>query len=103
MSPPQRLFRPSLAAVIGALAIGLLPVASAAQDTTLAPEKAVPRNRGDLTVSYAKVVKLAAPAVVNVYVVQQARRKRSPFSDDPSSGVFSARVPIIQAAGRRAR
>ena len=85
MSRSRRLFRRSLAAAIGVFAVGLLAAASVvvAQQTTLAPEKTVPRNRGDLTVSYAKVVKLAAPAVVNVYVVQQAQRRRSPFSDDP--------------------
>jgi Do/DeqQ family serine protease len=54
-----------------------------AQETPPPPEKTEPRNRGDLSLSYARVVKLAAPAVVNVYVVQQARRQRSPFSDDP--------------------
>jgi Do/DeqQ family serine protease len=84
MSRPQRLRR--FAVAIGVVAVGLVAaekVVVQAQETMLAPEKSVPRNRGDLAVSYAKVVKLAAPAVVNVYVVQQARRQRSPFFDDP--------------------
>ncbi len=85
MSQPQRLFRRSVAMAMGLFTAGLVGMASVAvaQDAAPASEKTVPRSRGDLTVSYAKVVKLAAPAVVNVYVVQQARRARSPFSDDP--------------------
>jgi Do/DeqQ family serine protease len=69
--------------VLAILLLATGPVA--AQDSALSSQKTVPRNKGDLTVSYAKVVKLAAPAVVNVYVVQQqtAKRQRSPFSDDP--------------------
>jgi Do/DeqQ family serine protease len=47
--------------------------------------KVVPEDRGDLVYSYSKVVKRAAPAVVNVYVRSETRRprRRSPFSDDP--------------------
>ncbi|WP_245296960.1 MULTISPECIES: DegQ family serine endoprotease [Rhodomicrobium] len=48
-----------------------------------AQEKAVPRSRADLTLSYASIVKQVAPAVVNVYVRSQVRRQRSPFLDDP--------------------
>ncbi len=89
MRGPRRLFLGSLAALLiaaGVLAAGRwAPIAVVAQQTTVTADKPVPRNRGDLTVSYAKVVKIAAPAVVNVYVVQQqaARRQRSPFLDDP--------------------
>jgi len=47
--------------------------------------KAVPSDMAEVTLSFAPIVKRAAPAVVNVYaqrVVQQQRR-RSPFLDDP--------------------
>ena len=85
MSQAQRVCHQRLAAAIGFLVVCLLAATASlkAQETTLAPDKTAPRNRGDLTISYAKVMKLAAPAVVNVYVVQQAQRRRSPFSDDP--------------------
>jgi Do/DeqQ family serine protease len=85
MSWPRWLFHRSIAVLFGVFAVALVAsnAVIVAQDAQLAPEKVVPRNRGDLTVSYSKVVKLAAPAVVNVYVVQQAQRRRSPFSDDP--------------------
>lgn len=84
MGLPKRQLRRRLAAVAGVFALGLLALGAAAPaQETLVPEKMVPRNRGDLTVSYSRVVKLAAPAVVNVYVVQQVQRQRSPFFDDP--------------------
>jgi Do/DeqQ family serine protease len=57
--------------------------ASMAQDRRTALEKTVPLDRSDLTYSYSKVVKRAAPAVVNVYVQSQTQRPTSPFLDDP--------------------
>ncbi|HKJ61228.1 MAG TPA: DegQ family serine endoprotease [Hyphomicrobiales bacterium] len=47
--------------------------------------KVVPEDRGELIYSYSKVVKRAAPAVVNVYVRSETRRpqRRSPFLNDP--------------------
>lgn len=47
--------------------------------------KVVPENRGELIYSYSRIVKHAAPAVVNVYVRSETRRRRrrSPFFDDP--------------------
>ncbi len=47
-------------------------------------KKQVPVSRANVQLSYAPVVKKAAPAVVNVYVRhQQVVRRRSPFMDDP--------------------
>jgi Do/DeqQ family serine protease len=46
-------------------------------------EKIAPRSKSDLTLSYAPVVKKAAPAVVNVYVRSRVQQRRSPFLDDP--------------------
>jgi S1-C subfamily serine protease len=85
MSRLFRLFRPQRAALI-AIAVCAVLAGYAALDTgqvLLAQDKVVPRNRDDLTISYSKVVKVAAPAVVNVYVHSTARRQRSPFFDDP--------------------
>ena len=64
------------AVLIAALAFFVTP--------SLASGKIVPRSQAEVQLSYAPVVRAAAPAVVNVYskrVVQQ--RAASPFSNDP--------------------
>ncbi len=43
----------------------------------------MPENQGELLYSYSSIVKRAAPAVVNVYVRSESRRRRSPFFEDP--------------------
>jgi Do/DeqQ family serine protease len=54
------------------------------QDRPAPLEKMPPSSRAELSLSYAKVVKKAAPAVVNIYVRSvSARRRGSPFLDDP--------------------
>jgi Do/DeqQ family serine protease len=57
-----------------------VPVPATAQSVF---EKTVPRNRTDLSFSYAPVVKKAASAVVNVYVRSRVRQQVSPFANDP--------------------
>lgn len=51
---------------------------------TLLAETRVPNSRGEITLSFAPLVRETAPAVVNIYakVVTQTRR-RTPFMDDP--------------------
>ncbi|MEM7507046.1 MAG: Do family serine endopeptidase [Pseudomonadota bacterium] len=44
--------------------------------------KEVPQSQGQITLSFAPVVKQAAPAVVNIYTKKVVRR-RTPFDDDP--------------------
>ena len=61
----------------------LIGPATIAQDASFKAERTIPRARADLIYSYSEIVKKAAPAVVNVYVRSQARRRRSPFFDDP--------------------
>src|SRR5689334_8202155 len=58
--------------------------APAAEPTQAAPddERRVPFGRSEMQLSFAPLVKEAAPAVVNVYASQQVR-VRSPFADDP--------------------
>ncbi|SER00293.1 Do/DeqQ family serine protease [Faunimonas pinastri] len=48
----------------------------------LAQEQA-PQSRQEITLSFAPVVKRAAPAVVNVYATQKVQARRSPFAGDP--------------------
>jgi Do/DeqQ family serine protease len=43
----------------------------------------VPLSRGEMALSFAPVVKAAAPAVVNVYASRRVRRSVSPFMNDP--------------------
>ncbi|MCA0407525.1 MAG: Do family serine endopeptidase [Proteobacteria bacterium] len=43
----------------------------------------VPGSRAEITQSFAPVVKVAAPAVVNVYASQKAPKVRNPFEGDP--------------------
>ncbi len=58
----------------------LVLLAGSAEYAAAQTLKRVPENREQITYSYAPVVKLAAPAVVNVYVRQRVRRE-SPFNN----------------------
>jgi len=65
--------------VIAAVTAGLLTVASAD-----AAEKQVPPSRDAVTLSFAPLVKKAAPAVVNIYARKIVRQRGSiPLFDDP--------------------
>ncbi|MEM7620420.1 MAG: DegQ family serine endoprotease [Pseudomonadota bacterium] len=46
-------------------------------------KRVVPQNKAAVQYSFAPVVKKASPAVVNVYVRKQVRKRVSPFLDDP--------------------
>lgn len=65
---------------------------------------AVPKDRPEITLSFAPVAKKAAPAVVNVYVRERVRQ-RSPFLDDPFFRRFFGRdfgIPrerVLQSLG----
>ena len=48
-----------------------------------AQQRAVPDSRGQLVLSYAPIVKLAQPSVVNVYASRIERRAANPLFDDP--------------------
>ncbi len=52
-------------------------------DYPKAQERRAPANAGEVRLSYAPIVKRAAPAVVNVYVRSLVRRRSSPFFNDP--------------------
>jgi len=58
-------------------------------------ERAVPKSAEALKLSFAPVVKKAAPAVVNVYVRRRVSQRVSPFFDDPFFGrLFGERFGI---------
>ncbi|MGR3583188.1 MAG: trypsin-like peptidase domain-containing protein, partial [Pseudooceanicola nanhaiensis] len=48
-----------------------------------ATEPAVPNSQAEIALSFAPVVKQAAPAVVNIYASRVVQSRRSPFADDP--------------------
>ncbi|KAB2942860.1 MAG: Do family serine endopeptidase [Hyphomicrobium sp.] len=70
-------FKQKAAALALATVAGVAPVAAPAQ------ERAVPPSREALQYSYSPIVKMAAPAVVNVYVRSRVRTTVSPFANDP--------------------
>ena len=61
-----------------AMLLALSPVAGWAQ-----AQRVVPRERGEVMLSYAPVVKRVAPAVVNVYASRVEQRPNNPLFDDP--------------------
>lgn len=51
--------------------------------TEAAAQKTLPNSRQEIQLSYAPLVKRAAPAVVNIYTKRVVRARRSPFANDP--------------------
>ena len=78
MTTVQRSVR--LAGMLLALSAGALLSLTSALG---AQERQVPLNRAQMQLSFAPVVKSAAPAVVNVYVTSRVRTFTSPFADHP--------------------
>ncbi|WP_114964849.1 trypsin-like peptidase domain-containing protein [Alkalilacustris brevis] len=66
------------------------------------PETRVPRSQSEVTLSYAPVVRAAAPAVVNIYARRIVAERRSPFAGDPFFGPLfrdhGQLVPRVQNA-----
>ncbi|KAF0230983.1 MAG: protease [Beijerinckiaceae bacterium] len=50
---------------------------------SLGLRKAPPASKADMAMSFAPIVKAAAPAVVNVYASQKQSKARNPFEGDP--------------------
>jgi Do/DeqQ family serine protease len=71
-------------ALLGAMiGTGTVAYMALAQDQRGVIEKTTPSDRTELQYSYSRIVKRAAPAVVNVYVQSETQQPRSPFADDP--------------------
>lgn len=70
----------AMAVAVGALlSSGGLMAARAAETAT----EQLPQSREQITLSYAPLVKKAAPAVVNIYTKRVVRQRASPLLDDP--------------------
>jgi S1-C subfamily serine protease len=68
---------------------------------TAAPaQTTVPESQAQIALSFAPVVRAAAPAVVNVFVTRVVPGRASPFMDDPFFSQFfgdlGARAPKVQ-------
>ncbi|MFN3482556.1 Do family serine endopeptidase [Rhabdaerophilum calidifontis] len=60
------------------------------------PAARPPASRGEIALSFAPVVKAAAPAVVNVYASSRSPRARNPFAGDPFFERFFGAQPERQ-------
>lgn len=69
---------PRALALIAGLGLGLGPMA-----WPVAAQTVVPDSEAEVALSFAPVVKAAAPAVVNIYATRVVQERRSPFADDP--------------------
>jgi Do/DeqQ family serine protease len=70
----------SLRIAIAALSLPFFTAAAFSQTLTV---PRIPQSRGEIALSFAPVVKKAAPAVVNVYASRVVKRARNPLFDDP--------------------
>lgn len=55
-------------------------------------QQVVPENRAEITLSFAPVVRRAAPAVVNIYATRVVEERVSPFAGDPFFSQFFGRL-----------
>ncbi len=92
-----------LAVPAGAAGLGV--IAGQPQQATTAPAPfvpQVPQSRGQITLSYAPVVRAAAPAVVNIFAKRIVQQSASPFAGDPFFGQifrnYARSVPRVQNA-----
>lgn len=85
--------------ILSALALSVL-LALPAADPTVA--QTVPADRAEISLSFAPVVRQAAPAVVSIYATRVVEQRMSPFFDDPLFGQlfgdFGRAVPRVQNA-----
>jgi len=73
------------------LVAALSTLMAASATIASAEPKQVPLSRDELTLSFAPVVKKAAPAVVNVYASRTEKVQRNPLFDDPVFQQFFGR------------
>jgi len=73
-----------VAALVGIATLALALGAPTSGGEARAQERVVPRSAAELRLSFAPIVREAAPAVVNVYASRTVRQRQvSPFFDDP--------------------
>jgi Do/DeqQ family serine protease len=86
-SPHRRLYIScmirSVRTVLCALSLTLLAGSAFPQAPQPVPPPRAPQSRAEVSLSFAPVVKRAAPAVVNVYAQRKVQGANNPFFDDP--------------------
>ncbi len=99
-SPATARTRALTRALAGALALGLALTAGAAPAQSRVVDSRVPESQAEIALSFAPLVREAAPAVVNIYARRVVEARRSPFADDPFFGEFfrdfTQRQPRVQ-------
>ncbi len=80
------------------VAAAVLTLVLAAASPGAAQDRTAPVSRSEITLSFAPVVKRAAPAVVNIYARKQVAGGGGPFANDP---FFSQLFGNILPLGRR--
>lgn len=85
-----------------ALAVALIATCAALPQPGTAQAPAVPDSRAEIALSFAPVVRQAAPAVVSIYARRVVEQRTNPFFDDPLFGQlfgdFGRSVPRVQNA-----
>ncbi|MEO0721404.1 MAG: Do family serine endopeptidase [Pseudomonadota bacterium] len=76
------------ATVLLLVAIAIMPLLPAASQTT---RERMPASQAEIELTFAPLVKQAAPAVVNVYTKKVVRQAASPFANDPFFRQFGFR------------
>ncbi len=69
--------------IFALLVAGLAGVGSRVSAQNADVQRVAPQSRGDVMLSFAPIVKRAAPAVVNVYAQRVDKQPRNPLFDDP--------------------
>ena len=88
-----------LKAALVAVVMGAVLTGTASADDV----RQVPQSRGDALLSFAPVVKLARPAVVNVYASRTDKQQRNPLFDDPVFRQFFGDQRAPRAGGPTAK
>jgi len=68
-----------------------------------AQEKSVPQSMGQINLSFAPVVKSAAPSVVNVYAIKITQQRQSAFNDPFFQRFFGQDSPFTQSRPRKSQ
>jgi Do/DeqQ family serine protease len=95
--------RPIRAALLAlSVALSAVPVLAQAPQPAAPPPVRTPQARAEISLSFAPVVKRAAPAVVNVYAQRKVQGASNPFFDDPFfRRFFGGQLPGMGPPGER--
>jgi Do/DeqQ family serine protease len=96
-------FSTQIRLALAALTALVFPTLVLLSEGAQALEREVPRSHGEVTLSFAPVVKKAAPAVVNVYASRTDTVARNSLFDDPIFRHFFGDSPELRPGGPTAQ